>query len=111
MNDVVTGLMFLARCSQGKGSYDRNAFRYIVLNPLIRILAKLSESALQFTQHAPCSAPFMYLTTPEERLKSGALYAECAVVPVRILAPSIPPAKEKKSARKRMLTTVSKSAS
>jgi len=76
-------------------------FRYILLYPFLRIFTKSPSSALQSTLHALfLPTPFKYLSfaaddpqkrAPEEVLKPGALYAECAVVPIRIpttLAPS-----------------------
>ena len=76
------------------------AHRYILLNPLFRIFTKSPRSTLQSTLHALfLPTPFKYLTAapddvrkraPEEVLKPGALYAECAVVPVNIPASSIP---------------------
>jgi hypothetical protein len=80
-------------------------FRYFLLNPLIRILTKSPTSALQSTLHALfLPTPFKYLAhsaddtrkrAPEEVLKPGALYAECAVVPVQIPVTSIPPVEDK----------------
>jgi hypothetical protein len=74
--------------------------RYIVLSPLLRILTKSPASALQSTLHALfLPTPFKSLTTspddpkkraPEEVLKPGALYAECAVVPVRVRESAAP---------------------
>ncbi len=72
-----------------------------MLNPLFRVLTKSPSSTLQSTLHALfLPTPFKYLTAeapghvrkraPEEVLKPGALYAECAVVPVHIPASSIP---------------------
>lgn len=75
-------------------------FRYVLLNPLLRILTKSPNSTLQSTLHALfLPTPFKYLAstsddtrkrTPEEVLKPGALYAECAVVPLHIPVTSIP---------------------
>ena len=75
-------------------------FRYVLLNPLLRVLTKSPSSTLQSTLHALfLPTPFKYLAstsddtrkrTPEEVLKPGALYAECAVVPLHIPAASIP---------------------
>ena len=75
--------------------------RYILLNPFLRILTKSPSSTLQSTLHALfLPTPFKYLSfapddpqkrAPEEVLKPGALYAECAVAPIRVpttLAPS-----------------------
>jgi hypothetical protein len=80
-------------------------FRYFLLNPLFRILTKSPASALQSTLHALfLPTPFKYLAhspddtrkrAPEEVLKPGALYAECAVVPVRVPVTPVPPAKDK----------------
>jgi len=71
-----------------------------VLNPLLRILTKSPSSALQSTLHALfLPTPFKSLTgspndpkkrAPEEVLKPGTLYAECAVVSVRVRAPADP---------------------
>lgn len=98
------------------------ATRYIVLNPLIRILTKSPQSALETVLHAlflptpfklaqsdaverenvdedgtPGSGP---RRTPDEIevLKPGALYAECAVVPLRV--PPAPPPPETDGAEK-----------
>jgi hypothetical protein len=83
-----------------------NEFRYILLNPLFRLLTKSPKAALQCTLHALfLPTPFKYLEStsedprkrsPEEVLKPGALYAECAVVPVRMPAPSMSPAEDQK---------------
>jgi len=76
--------------------------RYVLLNPLLRTLTKSPTSTLQSALHALfLPTPFKYLTstsgkrTPEEVLKPGALYAECAVVPLHIPVISIPPAEDK----------------
>ena len=79
--------------------------RYVLLNPLLRILTKTPTSTLQSTLHALfLPTPFKYLVstsddkrkrTPEEVLKPGALYAECAVIPLHIPVISIPPAEDK----------------
>jgi hypothetical protein len=83
------------------------AFRYILLNPLFRILTKSPSSTLQSTLHALfLPTPFKYLSfapddpqkrAPEEILKPGALYAECAVAPIRIPGTLAPPAGEEKT--------------
>jgi hypothetical protein len=72
----------------------------MLFNPVFRILTKSPSSTLQSTLHALfLPTPFKFLTAapddvrkraPEEVLKPGALYAECAVVPVHIPASSIP---------------------
>ena len=79
--------------------------RYVLLNPLLRALTKSPTSTLQSTLHALfLPTPFKYLVstsddtrkrTPEEVLKPGALYAECAVVPLHIPVTSRPPADDK----------------
>ena len=84
---------------------DLEALRYILLNPLFRILTKSPSSTLQSTLHALfLPTPFKYLSfapddpqkrAPEEILKPGALYAECAVAPIRISGTLAPPAEEK----------------
>jgi hypothetical protein len=71
-----------------------------LLNPLLRLVTKSPNAALQCTLHALfLPTPFKYLAAtsddpqqrpPEEVLKPGALYAECAVVPVRIPASASP---------------------
>ena len=92
---------------QGKRVVDRQERgpRYILLNPLLRILTKSPASTLQSTLHALfLPTPFKSLAStpgdarkraPEEVLKPGALYAECAVVPVHIPATSVPPVEDK----------------
>ena len=72
----------------------------MLLHPLFRVLTKSPSSTLQSTLHALfLPTPFKYLSAapdevrkraPEEVLKPGALYAECAVVPIHIPASSIP---------------------
>jgi len=79
--------------------------RYVLLNPLLRTLTKSPSSTLQSTLHALfLPTPFKYLAstsddtrkrTPEEVLKPGALYAECAVVPLHIPVIPLPPAEDK----------------
>jgi hypothetical protein len=96
--DVVASL-FAADSSRGRVSW-RGMILYMLLNPLFRILTKSPSSTLQSTLHALfLPTPFKYLTAatdnaqkraPEEVLKPGALYAECAVVPIHIPASSIP---------------------
>jgi hypothetical protein len=89
-------------------------FRYILLNPFLRLFTKSPNAALQCTLHALfLPTPFKYLAAtsddperrpsddPERRpseevLKPGALYAECAVVPVRMPA-SASPVEDKKT--------------
>jgi len=71
---------------------------YFILNPLLRIITKSPTAALQSTLHALfLPTPFKFLSfspedpqkrAPEEVLKPGALYAECAVVPARVTAAS-----------------------
>jgi hypothetical protein len=91
---------------------DRNAFSYLVLNPLLRLFTKSPKATLQCTLHALfLPTPFKYLQTTsddprprkhtaEEVLKPGALYAECAVVPVQITpALSMSPAEDQKAKR------------
>ncbi len=83
----------------------RGGIRYIILNPLLRILTKSPSSTLQSTLHALfLPTPFKYLSfapddpqkrAPEEVLKPGALYAECAVVPIHIPITLASPAEEK----------------
>jgi hypothetical protein len=91
---------------QGKRVVDRQerGTRYILLNPLLRILTKSPASTLQSTLHALfLPTPFKSLMStpgdaqkraPEEVLKPGALYAECAVVPVHIPVTSVPPVED-----------------
>ena len=91
--------------SKGKTCDRRNACRYVLLNPLLRTFTKSPTSTLQSTLHALfLPTPFKYLAstsddtrkrTPEEVLKPGALYAECAVVPLHIPVISIPPTGDK----------------
>lgn len=79
--------------------------RYILLNPFLRILTKSPSSALQSTLHALfLPTPFKFLSSspdeaqkrsPEEVLKPGALYAECAVAPIHMPVTLAPRAEEK----------------
>ena len=72
----------------------------MLLNPVFRILTKSPNSTLQSTLHAlflptpfklhNAAADDARKRAPEEVLKPGALYAECAVVPVHIPASSVP---------------------
>ena len=88
-----------------KGKHVTDALRYFLLNPLIRILTKSPTSTLQSTFHALfLPTPFKYLAStpdearkraPEEVLKPGALYAECAVVPIHLPVTPIPSAEDK----------------
>ena len=82
---------------------------YIILQPLLRILTKSPTSALQSILHvlflptpfktAPKSkskttderSPIIEDTIPEEILKPGALYRECAIVRLHVPAPPEPP--------------------
>ena len=83
----------------------RGDIRYILLNPLLRILTKSPSSTLQSTLHALfLPTPFKYVSlapddpqkrAPEEVLKPGALYAECAVAPIRIPVALALPEEEK----------------
>ncbi|KAH9006199.1 hypothetical protein EDB86DRAFT_2872290 [Lactarius hatsudake] len=101
--DVVASL-FAADSSRGGVSW-LGMILYMLLNPFFRILTKSPSSTLQSTLHALfLPTPFKYLTAapddvrkraPEEVLKPGALYAECAVVSVHIPASSIPRARER----------------
>jgi len=96
--DVIAPLL-AADSSRGGVSW-MGMILYTVLNPLLRILTKSPASALQSTLHALfLPTPFKSLTkspndpekrAPEEVLKPGSLYAECAVVPVRVRAPASP---------------------
>jgi hypothetical protein len=71
-----------------------------LINPLLRILTKSPSSALQSTLHALfLPTPFKSLSSspdeaqkraPEEVLKPGALYVECAVAPIRMPATLAP---------------------
>jgi hypothetical protein len=89
------------------GMIERRGVRYILLNPFFRILTKSPSSTLQSTLHALfLPTPFKYLSfapddpqkrAPEEVLKPGALYAECAVAPMRILKTTVAPAAEEKT--------------
>lgn len=75
-----------------------------MLNPLLRLLTKSPSSTLQSTLHALfLPTPFKFLSfapddpqkrAPEEVLKPGAIYAECAVAPIRIPVALAPPAEE-----------------
>jgi hypothetical protein len=79
----------------------------ILLNPFLRILTKSPSSTLQSTLHALfLPIPFKYLSfapdepqkrEPEEVLKPGALYAECAVAPIRIPKTTLAPSAEEKT--------------
>jgi hypothetical protein len=79
----------------------RSGIRYILLNPLLRIFTKSPNSTLQTTLHALfLPTPFKYLSiapddpqkrAPEEVLKPGALYTECAVAPIPIPVTLAPP--------------------
>jgi hypothetical protein len=81
--------------------------RYILLNPFLRILTKSPSSTLQSTLHALfLPTPFKYLSfapddpqkrAPEEVLKPGALYAECAVAPIPIPKTTVAPSAEEKT--------------
>ncbi|KAI0250928.1 hypothetical protein BJV78DRAFT_1127092 [Lactifluus subvellereus] len=101
--DVVAPL--LAADSSRGGVSGLGMILYILLNPLFRLLTKSPKAALQCTLHALfLPTPFKYLEIAdgprkraEEVLKPGALYAECAVVPVRMPAPATSPAEDKKS--------------
>jgi hypothetical protein len=83
----------------------RDGVRYILLNPFLRILTKSPSSASQSTLHALfLPTPFKYLSfapddpqkrAPEEVLKPGVLYTECAVAPIRIPTTLAPSAEEK----------------
>ncbi|GLB37969.1 putative short chain dehydrogenase reductase family protein [Lyophyllum shimeji] len=91
---------------------------YLLLQPLLRIFAKSPMASVQTVLHALfLPTPFRILRTkaasdkpnsskggpiessvtdmPEEVLKPGALYAECAVVRVKVPPPSDPQASEK----------------
>lgn len=84
---------------------------YIILQPVLRILTKTPTSALQSILHAlflptPFKAapksktkdderPIIEDTTPEEILKPGALYRECAIVRLHVPAPPEPPTSDK----------------
>ncbi|KAI0263823.1 hypothetical protein BC834DRAFT_295657 [Gloeopeniophorella convolvens] len=98
--DVVAPLL-AADAARGAVAWH-GMFLYILLYPLLRILTKAPRAALQTVLHALfLPTPFKRLAeTPEddakraaeEVLKPGALYAECAVVPLRIPAPAPTPA-------------------
>jgi hypothetical protein len=85
----------------------RGDIRYILLNPFLRILTKSPSSTLQSTLHALfLPTPFKYLSfapddpqkrAPEEVLKPGALYAECAVAPIPIPKTTVAPSAEEKT--------------
>ncbi|KAI0002234.1 hypothetical protein BJV74DRAFT_817993 [Russula compacta] len=101
--DVIAPL--LAADSSRRGVSWVGMMLYILLNPLLRILTKSPASTLQSTLHALfLPTPFKYLTfapddpqkrAPEEVLKPGALYAECAVVPLHVPTTSVPPTEKK----------------
>ena len=93
--------------SRKRHKIDRWRVRYILLNPFLRVLTKSPSSALQSTLHALfLPTPFKYLSfapddpqkrAPEEVLKPGALYAECAVVPIRMPLATLAPSAEEKT--------------
>lgn len=66
---------------------------YMLLQPLLRLLTKSTTSAMQSVLHVLfLPTPFKSnarqgTDTPEEVLKAGALYRECAVVNLRIPSP------------------------
>lgn len=73
------------------GSSNRSTFGlvlYILLQPLLRLLTKSPTSAMQTILHALfLPTPYKELASdarPEEVLKPGALYSECAVVTLRV---------------------------
>ncbi|KAG6841909.1 hypothetical protein H0H93_004152, partial [Arthromyces matolae] len=100
---------------------DDNIKRYIMLQPLLRILTKSPSSSIQTVLHALfLPTPFKVLLKaapkgtavkdgtpidstllemPEEVLKPGALYAECAVVRLNVAPPpsETHPTEQKKS--------------
>jgi hypothetical protein len=108
-NDNVSDMLFALLCfwAPGNGMIERRRFRYILLNPFLRIFTKSPSSALQSTLHALfLPTPFKYLSfapddpqkrAPEEVLKPGALYAECAVAPIRIPTTRVVPSAEEKT--------------
>ncbi|KAL1752282.1 hypothetical protein FB107DRAFT_293259 [Schizophyllum commune] len=89
--------------SESDRSSWRGFFLYVLLNPLLQLLAKGSSAAIQSILHALfVPTPFKIIggtvekdTTDadgkakprQEVLKPGALYAECAVVPLEITVP------------------------
>ncbi|KAI0282877.1 hypothetical protein BGY98DRAFT_954054 [Russula aff. rugulosa BPL654] len=101
--DVVAPLL-AADSSRGSVSW-LGMIMYILLNPFLRVLTKSPSSASQSTLHALfLPTPFKYLSfapddpqkrAPEEVLKPGALYAECAVAPIHIPTTLAPSAEEK----------------
>jgi len=103
--DVVAPL--LAADSSRGGVAWLGMIMYIILNPFLRIFTKSPSSALQSTLHALfLPTPFKYLSfapddpqkrAPEEVLKPGALYVECAVAPIRIPTSRVPPSAEEKT--------------
>ncbi|KAI0302324.1 hypothetical protein B0F90DRAFT_1836626 [Multifurca ochricompacta] len=94
--DVIAPLL---AADSSRGSVSWGGSMYILLNPLLRILTKSPISTLQSTLHALfLPTPFKInlddtrKRSPEEVLKPGALYAECAVavVPIGIPVSSLP---------------------
>lgn len=93
-------------------------FRYLILQPILRIVTKPPTAAMQTVLHALfLPTPFKILSRPtnktkttakgtpidasltempEEILKPGALYAECAVVRLNIPTPANPLVSEDK---------------
>ena len=70
--------------------------RYVILQPVLRILFKSPEMAMQSVLHAlflptPFKVPVQPTQVPdampEEVLKPGALYRECAVVTLKVSVP------------------------
>lgn len=74
----------------------RHILRYILLQPLLRILAKTPSHAIQSVLHALfLPTPFKHLavndpstkdinSAPEEILKPGALYSDCSIVRINL---------------------------
>ena len=70
--------------------------RYVILQPVLRVLFKSPEMAMQSVLHAlflptPFKVPVQPTQVPdampEEVLKPGALYRECAVVTLKVSVP------------------------
>ena len=94
--------------------------RYALLNPLLRVVTKSPKSAIETVLHALfIPTPFKSHLASEavenegnsdtrrtvtEVLKPGALYAECAVVPLRVPSPPPPPETDGATDRKQAET-------
>lgn len=85
----------LLNANRGRGQSVFGIVLYILLQPLLRLLTKSTTSAIQSVLHVLfLPTPFKSnarqgTDTPEEVLKAGALYRECAVVNLRIPSPVV----------------------